>query len=106
MLCEKEFSTLRKLSSHVSLRRLSAIFGYSARQWVNLLHGSVGCSTTWILQIPNKVIPLLGIMHHEDTLSRFCRSILLHMWIEKKRCVCETLMPPKHPCFEKHEPDI
>ena len=22
------------------------------------------------------------------------------------RCVCETLMPPKHPSFEKHDPDI
>ena len=25
---------------------------------------------------------------------------------KKKRCVCETLMPPKHPSFEKHDPDI
>ena len=24
----------------------------------------------------------------------------------KKRCACETLMPPKHPSFEKHDPDI
>ena len=24
----------------------------------------------------------------------------------KTRCVCETLMPPKHPSFEKHDPDI
>ena len=24
----------------------------------------------------------------------------------KKRCVCETLMPPKHPSFDKHDPDI
>ena len=22
------------------------------------------------------------------------------------RCVCETLMPPKHPSYEKHDPDI
>ena len=22
------------------------------------------------------------------------------------RCVCETLMPPKYPSFEKHDPDI
>ena len=22
------------------------------------------------------------------------------------KCVCETLMPPKHPSFEKHDPDI
>ena len=22
------------------------------------------------------------------------------------RCVCETLMPPKYPAFEKHDPDI
>ena len=22
------------------------------------------------------------------------------------RCVCETLMPQKHPSFEKHDPDI
>ena len=25
---------------------------------------------------------------------------------KKTRCVCETLMPPKHPSFEKHDPDI
>ena len=25
---------------------------------------------------------------------------------EKKKCVCETPMPPKHPSFEKHDPDI
>ena len=24
----------------------------------------------------------------------------------KKKCVCETLMPPKHPSFEKLDPDI
>ena len=24
----------------------------------------------------------------------------------KTKCVCETLMPPKHPSFEKHDPDI
>ena len=24
----------------------------------------------------------------------------------KTRCVCETLMPPKYPSFEKHDPDI
>ena len=22
------------------------------------------------------------------------------------RCVCEKLIPPKHPSFEKHDPDI
>ena len=25
---------------------------------------------------------------------------------QKTRCVCETLMPPKHPSSEKHDPDI
>ena len=25
---------------------------------------------------------------------------------KKTRCVCETRMPPKHPSFEKHDPDI
>ena len=25
---------------------------------------------------------------------------------KSERCVCETLMPPKHPSFEKHDPDI
>ena len=25
---------------------------------------------------------------------------------KKTRCVCETLMPPKYPSFEKHDPDI
>ena len=24
----------------------------------------------------------------------------------KKKDVCETLMPPKHPSFEKHDPNI
>ena len=24
----------------------------------------------------------------------------------KTRCVCETLMPPKHPSYEEHDPDI
>ena len=24
---------------------------------------------------------------------------------QKKRCVCETLMPAKQPSFEKHDPD-
>ena len=24
----------------------------------------------------------------------------------RTRCVCETLMPPKHPYFEKHDPHI
>ena len=24
----------------------------------------------------------------------------------KKKCVCETLMPLKHPSYEKHDPDI
>ena len=26
--------------------------------------------------------------------------------VEETRCVCEILMPPKHPSFEKHDPDI
>ena len=26
--------------------------------------------------------------------------------LKKQKCVCETLMPLKHPCFEKHDPDI
>ena len=26
--------------------------------------------------------------------------------IKKTRSICETLMPPKHPSFEKHDPDI
>ena len=25
---------------------------------------------------------------------------------KKTRCVCERLMPPKHPSFEKHDHDI
>ena len=25
---------------------------------------------------------------------------------QNPRCVCEALMPPKHPSFEKHDPDI
>ena len=29
-----------------------------------------------------------------------------NQFAEEKRCVCETLMPPKHPSFEKHDPDI
>ena len=24
----------------------------------------------------------------------------------RTRCVCEALMPPKHPSFEKHDPNI
>ena len=26
--------------------------------------------------------------------------------LKKTRCVCETLMPPKHASSEKHDPDI
>ena len=25
---------------------------------------------------------------------------------KETRCVCETLMPSKHPSFEKHDPEI
>ena len=31
---------------------------------------------------------------------------LKHSGMSKTRCVCETLMPPKHPSFKKHNPDI
>ena len=33
----------------------------------------------------------------------FEKTIYKHL---KTRNVCETLMPPKHQSFEKHEPDI
>ena len=28
------------------------------------------------------------------------------MTTDRTICVCETLMPSKHPSFEKHDPDI
>ena len=49
-----------------------------------------------ILQLNEKLVDLVII-------------ILIIIIIKKKkktRCVFETLMPPKHPSFEKHDPDI
>ena len=33
-------------------------------------------------------------------------NIMGILWETETRCVCETLMPPKHPSLEKHDPDI
>ena len=41
-----------------------------------------------------------------DTVTTRLISKVQEQDYEKTRCVCGTLMPPKHPSFEKHDPDI
>ena len=38
--------------------------------------------------------------------QKLTMSTLCSVELKKTRCVCETLMPPKHPFFEKHDPDV
>ena len=38
------------------------------------------------------------------------KGVIVWEWVKVysklTKCVCETLMPPKHPSLEKHNPDI
>ena len=52
-----------------------------------------------------KHMPVLGLMTAYHNVRN--REQELNLQISRKtRCVCETLMPPKHTSFEKHNPDI
>ena len=51
--------------------------------------------------------PTLTIVKIMDNGERGMNSVAMTIInAQKTRCVCETLMPPKHPSFEKHDPDI
>ena len=61
-----------------------------------------------LLQLIEATNPSLPVTRYQNTKCTDLSKLQAFADDKKKktRCVCETLMPPKHHSFEKHDPDI